>query len=525
MSVESLSNVEENVLVEVNLEQKPGIIELLEDRWAEGKFLCVGLDLVADEEGTLFEKAAMVVEATKDIATAFKPNSAFYERRGHEGYAELKQLIAYIKEIAPDVPVIWDAKRGDIGSTSEAYADASDVLNADAMTIQPYLGGSAVKPMIDDPSKMGIVLAHTSNPGADEFQHLRLQNGSMLWEEVAFNVAHDERWKYGSPLGVVVGATYPEEVARARRIVGDDVMMLIPGIGKQGGDLEGSVRGAMNTRGTGFVISVSSSISQAKDLETGKVTHESIRQATLNYHNQIKMVMEDVRENPTPPSFHDRLKESGLTLGLQRRISALHNRIFTDEIEVIDPPSQHHQFASKVNHGRKLDADKILDGTDFYWQMMSTYSNWIKETYAEEMPGVLLGIAGGGNRFATTMASTVGAKGLETRKVDSKTVTLTDAARFMIKELKPKFVLLTEDVGTTGGTTSSVLPELIDLGIERIEAAHLFIRSSGLPKLESMGIKYAAVIHDPMPTFSEEDCKNLPEGFCNQGILLIPHGE
>lgn len=274
-------------------------MDMLERKWDEGKFLCVGLDLVADADGSLFEKAKMIVDATKDIAAAFKPNSAFYERGGSATFEEMEQLVAYIKELAPDVPVIWDAKRADIASTNQGYANARDHLGADAITIHPYLGGKDLAPLLKDPRKLGIVLAHTSNPGADELQHLRLQNGMLVWEQVAQNIAHDPRWQHGSALGVVMGATYPDEIGKARHIVGDDVMMLIPGIGKQGGDLEKSVRGAMNTRGNGFLINVSSAISTATN-KHGVTTPTVIRREAMRYHKEINAVWSDALDNPQP---------------------------------------------------------------------------------------------------------------------------------------------------------------------------------------------------------------------------------
>jgi orotidine 5'-phosphate decarboxylase subfamily 2 len=288
---------------EDTLEQELGVRSLLEARWAEGKFLCVGLDVVpgTGEEGptALFEKAKLIVDATHDIAAAYKPNSAFYENETSDGFKQLEMLVGYIKQLAPDVPVIWDAKRADIAKTNEGYDHAAHELGVDGLTLHPYLGGTAVKPLLSDSEKIGFVLAHTSNPGAAEFQHLRLQSGEMLWERVVSNVAHSEDWQHGSVLGIVTGATYPQELARARYLAGDEVVMLIPGVGTQGGDLEASVRGAMNSRGNGFIINVSSGISGAKDAND-KVTKESVRDAAIKYHEQIREVWQDAKDNPQP---------------------------------------------------------------------------------------------------------------------------------------------------------------------------------------------------------------------------------
>ncbi len=285
------------------IEHQLGVRDMLESRWAEGKFLCVGLDVTSPEGQNgpldLFERAKLIVDATKDVAAAYKPNSAFYEDKTSDGFRQLEQLVAYIKHLAPNIPVIWDAKRADIAKTNEGYDHAAEQLNVDGLTIHPYLGGTAVKPLLSNPNRAGFVLAHTSNPGAGEFQHLRLQSGELLWERVVSNVANSEDWQHGAALGIVTGATYPEELAKARYLAGDDIIMLIPGVGTQGGDLELSVRGAMNRRGNGFLINVSSGISGAKD-EEGHVTYDSIRDAAIKYHEEIKAVWQDAIENPRP---------------------------------------------------------------------------------------------------------------------------------------------------------------------------------------------------------------------------------
>lgn len=209
--------------------------------------------------------------------------------------------------------------------------------------------------------------------------------------------------------------------------------------------------------------------------------------------------------------------------GLEQKIGELRDRIMTDPVQVLDPPDQHHQFSSKVFHGRKLDMDNIPTGSEFFWQWVATYAEWINEARAGGQVDALVGIANGANRLAPTMAPSVGATGLETVKVDSKTVRLSEEARFAIQNETPKVVRVIEDVGTTGGTTSTVVPELRELGVENIEVFHTWIRNPELPKLDAMGVPYSTVIHEPLDTFSVEDCRNLPEGFCNQGIRLIPH--
>lgn len=285
-------------------EQDRNVRDLLEARWAEGKFLCVGLDVsgidASDNLYTLMVHAKQVVEATKHVAAAYKPNSAFYEARGSHGLSQLEVLVRNINKIAPDVPVIWDAKRADIANTNNGYRDAREALGADGMTVHPYLGGTAVVPLLDNPNRLSFVLGHTSNPGADEFQHLELRSGEQMWERVVHNVAHSSDWDHGGVKGIVMGATYPEWIGKARHIAGDDVVILVPGIGKQGGDLDASVRGAMNSRGNGFLINVSSGISGSERPGWEDFEYmDSVRERAENYHNEIKSIWEAELANPS----------------------------------------------------------------------------------------------------------------------------------------------------------------------------------------------------------------------------------
>ena len=303
MAIESLTGFEP-----IEQANELSAIEMLEARWSEGKFLCVGLDVIEDEQGSLYDKAVQILEATRDIAAAYKPNDAFYASKGSDGVRQLEELVKYIKYLAPEILVIWDAKRADIANTNGSYSKAMGKIGADAITLQPYLGGLTLEPLLDDPKKLGIVLAHTSNPGAEELQEQRLSSGIMLWEHVVSNVAHDKRWKHGSSLGIVMGATYPEHIGRARYLAGDDVVMLVPGVGKQGGDLEKSVKGAMNSKGTGFLINVSSGISSAKDDE-GNVTVQSIRDAAIRFDSELRVAHQAALVSPNLSYYENEIAE------------------------------------------------------------------------------------------------------------------------------------------------------------------------------------------------------------------------
>lgn len=265
--------------------------ELLRTRWSEGKFACVGLDTEYERARTATGKfdvaEAMVafniaiVEATHDLVCAFKPNSAFYEAYGVEGWKILDATIKAIKQIAPEVPVILDAKRGDIGNTNEAYArSAFELLRADAITVSPYLGGGSLAPFLRRGDKGVFVLCHTSNPEAEEIQHLmtrRTENFYELWEIIAGKVA--DTWNTDGNCGLVIGGKAAEVIARAR-VIAPELPFLIPGIGAQGGDLEATVKAA----GTKFIINSSRSTIYAA---TGADFASAARRATETLHQQI----------------------------------------------------------------------------------------------------------------------------------------------------------------------------------------------------------------------------------------------
>lgn len=274
-------------------------MERLRARWEQARtLLCVGLDpelerlpaairgsdrgsmpaLDPEHDDSQAEEALVtfnraIVDATADLVCAFKPNAAFYEAVGPAGYRALMRTITYIHRRYPEVPVLLDAKRGDIGSTSAAYARAAfDVCGADAITLQPYLGYEALVPFLERADKGAFVLCRTSNPGAGEFQDLHVANGAQAGDEqpsdeplylrLAQRVA--SAWNVRGNCGLVVGATYPAELRRVRERIGD-LPVLVPGIGAQGGSLEATLQAGLDSQGQGLVISVSRSVLYASD--------------------------------------------------------------------------------------------------------------------------------------------------------------------------------------------------------------------------------------------------------------------
>ncbi|MBI5082949.1 MAG: orotidine-5'-phosphate decarboxylase [Chloroflexi bacterium] len=224
---------------------------------AVNSLLCVGLDPRADAADELRAECRRLIEATASYALAFKPNSAFFEAHGAEGMAALRDVIASIPK---DIPVILDAKRGDIGETSEAYARAAfEILGAHALTVNPYLGSESLGAFMARSDRGVFILCKTSNPGADEFQSLTVDGSKQLYEVVA---EHAQKWNTKNNVGLVVGATYPQAIARARELA-PDLWFLVPGVGAQGGDLKQTLEAGLREDGLGLIINASRSIARA----------------------------------------------------------------------------------------------------------------------------------------------------------------------------------------------------------------------------------------------------------------------
>ena len=226
-------------------------------------FLCVGLDpeisklpaSVADSDDPIFEFNRRIVDATHQYTVAYKPNFAFYESYGASGMAALDKTVRYINKLDTNTFIIADAKRGDIGNTSKMYARAVfGEMPFDAITVAPYMGEDSITPFLSYPGKWAVILALTSNRGADDFQYHN-DNGQRLFERV---LTVSQRWGTVDSLMYVVGATRAEVLADIRKIVPDH-FLLVPGIGAQGGSLEEVVRYGMNDR-CGLLVNSSRAI-------------------------------------------------------------------------------------------------------------------------------------------------------------------------------------------------------------------------------------------------------------------------
>lgn len=233
--------------------------------------VCVGLDPVLEKlpeefknkQKPFLEFNKAIIDTTHDLVCVYKPNSAFYEALGAEGILQLKETCDYIKQNYPDIPIILDAKRGDIGNTNNGYVNfAFDYLGCDAITLHPYMGHDSLQPFLDRSDKGCIILCQTSNEGAGEFQYLET-SGEKLYKTVAKAVS--EKWNKNGNCLLVVGATYPDELKGIREIVGDDMILLVPGIGAQGGDVEATLKAGLNSNGKGLIINSSRAIIYAEN--------------------------------------------------------------------------------------------------------------------------------------------------------------------------------------------------------------------------------------------------------------------
>ena len=254
------------------MKNRPLFTEQLAHAWStQDSMLCVGLDpdpkqfpaSIKGKGGAILAFCREIVDATADLVCAFKPQIAYFAAHGAED--QLAQLIDHIHRQHPQVPVILDSKRGDIGSTAQQYAiEAFDRYQADAVTVNPYMGFDSVEPYLKYANKGVIVLCRTSNPGRSDLQFLEVNEKDRTEKELLYQrVARltSSQWNKTGQLGLVVGATFPEEIAKVRAIVGE-MPLLIPGIGAQGGDIPATVQAGKvpNAPGTGMIINSSRAI-------------------------------------------------------------------------------------------------------------------------------------------------------------------------------------------------------------------------------------------------------------------------
>ncbi len=265
--------------------------------FADSRHLCIGLDTDPERIPSCVAPGAppaervvdfntTIVSATADIACAYKPNLAFYEGLGADGWLALEQTLAAIRRLAPGVPAILDAKRGDIGTSNAGYVTALlDILGGDAVTVHPYFGREALEPFLSRAEAMIFVISRSSNQGARELQDWEC-DGLPLYRHVARSVA--ATWNTLGNCGLVVGATYVPELTMLRQDVPATMPFLIPGIGHQGGDLEAVVSAHTAAGSDAFILSVSRSILFASN---GEDFAEAARREAKGLHGAIQAAL------------------------------------------------------------------------------------------------------------------------------------------------------------------------------------------------------------------------------------------
>ena len=258
---------------------------------ANNSLLCVGLDPdiarfpahLRDRPDAIFAFCKEIIDATADTACAFKPQIAYFAALAAED--QLQAICTYLRDTYPQIPLVLDAKRGDIGATAEQYArEAFERYGADAVTVNPYMGADSIAPYLEWKDRGAIVLCRTSNPGGSDLQFLNA-DGVPLYQHVARLVA--DKWNTNGQCGLVVGATFPSELAKVREIVGD-MPLLVPGIGAQGGDVQATVQAGRTAAGTGMMINSSRAILYAKpDEKTGENFAKAARRVALQTKAEI----------------------------------------------------------------------------------------------------------------------------------------------------------------------------------------------------------------------------------------------
>jgi len=230
-----------------------------------------------------------IIDTTHDLVCAYKINMAFYEQYGVDGIKALMHTIGYIRSEAPEIPVILDAKRGDIDNSSAAYAkSAFNVYGADAVTVNPLLGRDSIQPFLDYENKGIFVLCHTSNPDSNKFQDIPA-DGVPLYQTIARHVTNE--WNTNNNCGLVVGATFPDQLFHVRHIA-KDMPILIPGIGKQEGDLQQTIYAGVNSQKSGIIINASRSVifaSQDDDFD------KAARNETLRLRDAVSGYISTIR--------------------------------------------------------------------------------------------------------------------------------------------------------------------------------------------------------------------------------------
>ena len=268
--------------------------ELFRNIQRKKSYLCVGLDtdykkipkMLLEKEYPIFEFNKHIIDATEDLVVAYKPNLAFYEAMGAAGYMSLEMTITYIRKHYPDIYIIADAKRGDIGNTSRMYASAYlKTLDCDAITLSPYMGYDSISPFLEVEGKWAVLLALTSNDGSKDFQQLELKGEKRLFEQV---ITTSAEWGTVNNIMYVVGATKAEELTQIRKLIPEH-FLLVPGVGSQGGSLYDVAEYGMNDR-CGLLVNASRSILYA---DVTNRFEQAAREEAIRLQKQMEVTLKN----------------------------------------------------------------------------------------------------------------------------------------------------------------------------------------------------------------------------------------
>ncbi|MCB9681569.1 MAG: orotidine-5'-phosphate decarboxylase [Alphaproteobacteria bacterium] len=421
---------------------------------AVDSLLCVGLDPHAAELDAATPEAARafclrLIEATHDVAAAYKPNAAFFEALGPDGVAALREVIAAVPD---DIPVVLDAKRGDISSTAAAYATAAfEVLGADAITLHGYMGRDSVAPFVGDPERGAFVLCRTSNPGGADLQDLALATGERVYERVADLV---DRWNAHDNVGLVVGATRPDELAAVRRR-SPRTWILAPGVGAQGASLADAMAAGLRDDGLGLLIPVSRGISKADDPRAAAVA--------------LVEAMRAARDAHTPPPALDTvaaglLRAGCVKLGSFTLKSGLTSPIYLDLRRLVGDPALLAEVARAYA--------RVLGGLSY---------------------DVLAPLPYAGLPIGTAVSLATGVPLVYPRR-EVKAYGTKAAVEGVFTEGQVAVVL--DDLATTGSSVVDNLPKLTDAGLVVRDCVVLIDRGSGgAETMARLGVTLHAVFH------------------------------